>query len=288
MPPQLMSEWLSLQLSEPLEEVVWPREIAIPGPDEGFVIFDPRNDIVTVTGASEASLGTLELDDICSRIVAVVAAGQSDLWSALKFRNEGQLKGYWPDGSSAEIWSRMTSARARVSARVASGAPPDGPDKNVPANVSAAICRVVDSDDAVAIGNLMSEAFPDYQLPTDPGVIRYALASGAVHGRGVYSSEGKLLAYASAEFQRAGGSVEITDCATVHSCRGQGLMTEVIGHLVEDLTDVFEAEHCHCFAREDQLGMQSVMAKLGWQRRGQLVNHFKVEETWLSAWVWGR
>ncbi|MFT5234455.1 MAG: GNAT superfamily N-acetyltransferase [Candidatus Krumholzibacteriia bacterium] len=279
-----LSIWLAKKFNEPLKELIWPLDIPLSDASKYFAIYDPRNALVTAWEDDDLELTGFDLDTMCSRLLVFARQSHHAKWRAAGFNCEGEITGYWQDGSKAELWSEMNPDRSDAAWQYIA-----------PAFVSptsnrsiAEICRVVDTEDATAIQALMTTAFPDYKMPDDPAVIKHALATNAVHGRGIFSTDGSLLAYASAEFQAAGGSVEITDCATTPAARGQGLMAQIIEALVADLSEVFEINHCHAFAREDQPAMQKIFKKLGWKERGRLVNHFKVDDTWLSACIWGK
>jgi len=284
MPKSTLSSWLVEKFDEPLEELIWPREVPLPEAGELYAIYDPRNDLVTAWDDDNLELTAFDPGPYCSRLLIFARQSHHAKWRAAGFTFEGKMRGYWEDESKAELWSKMTSNRSKAAWQNGSTFI-ESPASN---NSLPDVCRVVDAEDAPAIQSLMTTAFPDYQIPTDPAVIKHALATNAVHGRGIFATDGSLLAYASAEFQQAGGSVEITDCATTPASRGQGLMSKIIENLANDMSEVFEINHCHAFAREDQPAMQKVFKKLGWKERGRLVNHFRVGSTWLSACIWGK
>jgi RimJ/RimL family protein N-acetyltransferase len=284
MPNPNLTEWLTNKFAEPLANLVWPQEIPQRASEKLTAIYDPRNNLVTAWNDPNLKLATYDLDPTCSRLLIFAKRPDHAKWRAAEFTHEGKVTGYWEDGSEAELWSKMSPIRAKAVWQNESKVVEKKDQNPSPAD----ICRVANFEDAPIIHTLMNEAFPDYKMPDDPAVIKHALATNAVHGRGIFSTDGSLLAYASAEFQAAGGSVEITDCATTPAARGQGLMAQIIEALVADLSEVFEINHCHAFAREDQPAMQKIFKKLGWKERGRLVNHFKVDDTWLSACIWGK
>ncbi len=277
--------------------IEWPGEFTLAG---GLpVVFDPHNALLMISGIRKGAFAGSELDpgatpgrgtlDLCSRVLVFAPAGEQESWANLGFVNEGNIVGYWSDGAEAQLWAKAWGERATVGS--AGGRANDEPTKVPPQRRPALprrwLCRPADPADAAEIGDLLRRVFPAYQTPEDPGSIRYALASGLVHGRLVREPAGKLAAYASVEFRTGGGAPEITDCATTPAARGKGLMTHLVARLQEDLADVFESRHCYCLAREDQPGMQKVLARRGWRRNGRLMNHYRVGQKWISAYLWG-
>jgi len=272
----------------------WPQECTVAGAaDILSAVFDPHNSLLTIFGACPEDFDKSHLllpsppnDDVpglCSRLLVFAVAGRNTAWQNRGFIREGTINSYWADGTTVELWTITRGSRARetrattpVDATLIAG--PSLPDHWQ--------CRPAGIADAAEIRALLSNAFGDYPVPADPGAIRYALASGAVHGRLIQRPDGRVMAYAAAEFQPGGGAVEITDCVTATAAQGRGLMTHLVARLQEDLEDVFDDCGAYALSREDQVGMQMVLAHLGWQNTGRLVNHFRVGERWLSADLW--
>lgn len=272
----------------------WPREFEVAG--AGGVqmgVYDPHNSLLVVYGARPADLDATGLaacwaagkgkSDLCSRLLVYAPAGRAEAWRSLGFRLEGTIGGYWADGGEARLWARSCDRRATEPRDRESTAPLPRKSSGWP---SGCVCRPAVPDDATDLSALLRAVFPDYPTPVDPGVIRYALASGGVHGRLVCDRQGRPTAYASAEFRSAEGSVEITDCATEPRWRRRGLMTHLVERLQEDLVDVFARDRAHALARVDQPAIRGVFARLGWQRTGRLINHFRVGARWVSAELW--
>jgi|GEM_PF-1723760 len=290
---------LARQLATDPRRLEWPREFMVTGASGSLpAVFDPHNALLTIHGARTTDFSGPELHPwltigpdtaaLCSRVLVYATPGDQQKWAGFGFKNEGTIQGYWSAGGAACLWARNQGERAKGGLE----AGPPAPEKLPPSSASdprlpaAVVCRVADVDDAMAIGNLLRQVFPHYPIPADPGVIRYALASGQVHGRLIRHAAGSIVSYASVEFQPGGGSAEITDCVTLPEFRGQGMMTHLVRRLLEDLDDVFECRHGHSLAREDEPAMQSVLARCGWLRTGYLVNHFRVGGDWKSAYLW--
>lgn len=271
----------------------WPQEFTVAvGSTAVAAVFDPHNAMVIFHGATAADFSGTELGVLLadgerssafySRLLVFAAEGFAEDWQAQGFRSEGNIAGYWADGGAADLWAwGERRAPQSVEATV-----PDSEFGSAPTLPGDWVCRPVNTDDAEKIGTLLRQVFTDYPIPTDPGSLRYALASGVIHGRVVCDERGDFIAYAAVEFQSGGGAVEITDCATLPKARKRGVMTNLVSRLQDDVADVFDGRNCYCLAREDQPAMQRVLARLGWQRRGCLVGHFRVGDGWVSGNLW--
>jgi len=275
----------------------WPREFAIgSSPDSLAARFDPRNALLEIYGVRAEDLESSDLQvclaagqeapDLCSRVLVYAQDSAAEAWEALGYKNEGAIPAYWRDGGVARLWARVWGARSAV--------PPDGcfaesDTRTVhidPSLPTGWLCRPVLPDDAAAVSVLLRKVFATYPIPADPGSLRYGLATGEVHGRLVLDPDHELVAFAAWEFSATAGSVELTDCATAPACRGRGVMTYLVGRLEEDLADVFGDQACHSLAREDESGMQKVLARRGWRGAGRLSHHFRDGSGWVSACVW--
>lgn len=281
------------------DTLAWPQEFQVAGAS-GMIaaVYDPQNALLVFHEAQPRDFACPALHpclnagatggSACTRVLVFASAGDSETWTALGFLPEATIDGYWADGGSAVLWARTWGKRVSdsgVAELVGMPTNSDAHDTYPPLPV-AWLCRVAEPDDAPALSALLGDMFAGYPIPDDPGSIRYALASGSVHGRLIFAPNGALAAYASAEFQPGAGSVEITDCATAPAWRGRGLMTHLVARLQEDLADVFARERAHALARADQPAMPRVFARLGWRCCGRLVNHFRVGDRWVSAQVW--
>ena len=275
----------------------WPQEFLL-GQSELPAVFDPHNALLTVVGAcateiSESILAPVlaaarQPDGCCSRLLVFARQLDQESWSEMGFQHEGIIAGYWPDGSSAELWARQWGERNAGSLKESAtvelvGASPGTIPGPLPANW---ICRVAQPDDAEHIRDLLRLVFPNYPIADDPGSLRYALAMELVHGRLVCNAEGQLIAYAAWEFQGSTSAVELADCATNPLARKRGLMAYLVQRLQEDLEDVFAGRVGYCLARDDQPAMQAVLIRSGWKPKGYLRTQFRMDDRWISARLW--
>ncbi|MDX2473021.1 MAG: GNAT family N-acetyltransferase [Candidatus Krumholzibacteria bacterium] len=295
--PLNFAAFLTQRLDQDPTTLEWPGEFSIAGALGPLaVLFDQHNALLVVVGARAADLKAPELQiclgagqqapDLCSRVLVYGQDGEVEAWQALGFAREGSVAAYWADGGEARLWAKAWGARAAVAPDDYSAEVIQAPaltDFILPSGWS---CRAAELTDAAAVTALMHQVFPAYQIPTDPGSLRYTLASGDVHGRLIRTETGELAAYAAWEFSTTGGSAELTDCATAPDFRQQGLMTYLVSRLEEDMADVFGDLAGHSLARADQPAMQAVLARRGWLRTGRLANHFRLGKTWVSAGLW--
>jgi GNAT superfamily N-acetyltransferase len=294
-PTNELAAYLAAVLGVAPQTLAWPREFVAAGHP---AVYDPHNSLLVLTGARAADFEQPELrpwrtadscaQALCSRILVFAPLEQARRWSALGFLSEGSVAGYWANGRRAHLWAKSWGPRAAAASGGDAAPSADVPRvrRRVPVLADEWLCRPAEPRDAAAIGDLLRAVFPTYPIPEDPGTIRYALASGRVHGRLICQPQGRLVAYASAEFSAHEGAAEITDCATATDYRGRGLMSHLVARLRDDLADVFGCRRAHAFTREDQPAMQRVVARLGWRRTGRLVRHFRVHDQWVSAGVW--
>ena len=291
----------------------WPRQFHLPGGNGHLeAVFDRHNALLTIWDARPEDLagpigGLLEAagaDDagLCSRLLVYArpdaagaaasggVASSETAWADRGFAGEGFIDGFWSDGSRAILMARTAPGRAAAGAATggtASLGQPTLPKRRAaPVGIGGWVCRTADLDDCEPIRLLLREVFPDYPVPEDAGALRYAMAADLIHGRVFLDPERRVAAYAAVEFSIAGGSPELTDCATTAAMRGRGLMGRLIMRLQEDLEDVFGHSCCHALAREDQPHMQQVLARRGWTQTGRLVSHFHEGGQWISARLW--
>lgn len=262
--------------------LLWPQEFSLGPPGGTFpAVYDPHNRVVSIVGAGPADIPDFfarQETDQCRRCLVFAHEGNAGAWLAAGFVSEGEIPGYWPDGSTAALWVRGSGGdEVVVKETVAVHTSPTLPD--------GWICRPALVDDATAITMLLQSVFSDYPVPPDPGVQRYALASGQLHGRVITRPTGKVVAVAAIGLSDAGTAPEVTDCATMPSWRGQGLMTLLVARLQADLEDVFGLRRSFALVRADQPAMQVALVRLGFRQTGCLRGHFLLGRQWVSAAV---
>ncbi len=293
---RFQDSWCSLLGADPADQD-WPHEFAVAGARGPLpATFDPHNALLLLRGVGGADLAAPEVQlcigagdhtpQWCSRVLVFGQEMIAESWMGSGYAPEGIIADFWPNGTEAQLWGKSWGARGVEAVGASSIARRSGfPVDSNPLPVGWS-CRSADLGDAESILELLRQAFPKYPLPEDPGALRYGLAQGDLHGRLILNQDGELAAYAALEFSEAGHSAELTDCATALPYRKQGLMVNLVERLEEDLEDVFDNRARHSLAREDQQGMQEVLARRGWLESGRLPNHFREGDTWVSARVW--
>ena len=98
---------------------------------------------------------------------------------------------------------------------------------------------------------------------------------------------GVIVAAASIELHAADLAAELTDCATVVSHRGRGLMTHLLRYLEQEL----ERRSYLCaytMARARSFGMNAVFHDMGYEFMGRLVNNCDIYGTYEDMNIWVR
>lgn len=142
--------------------------------------------------------------------------------------------------------------------------------------------------DAEEIAGLMSSTFREYPDPITPEGVARAIDDGTRHFRVVRDRSRAIVASASAEIDAARRSAELTDCATVPSARGKGLMSVILQALEGDLDRDLGIRSHYTLARADETAMNCAFAKLGWLYTGRLVNNCRMPNGWESMNIWCR
>lgn len=241
--------------------------------------------------ASIAAAPTSSDEQVIGKVTAYALPGESSLWEDLGFRQEAVIRGFYPDGVDAHLWAAYPNP-ARESS------PNEAQHQNavVVAEAKEAIahtdllsgfeCRVAAPDDAADIAELMARTFPVYPSPISEHIIGEQIRTEANHFRLVENQQGEVVAVASAELDKERLSAEMTDCATRPDLRGCGFMAHILSKLEADLWQRFKICDLYTIARADEIGMNCVFSKLGYEYTGRLVNNCRMPNGWESMNVW--
>jgi len=138
--------------------------------------------------------------------------------------------------------------------------------------------------DASAMAVLYRKGFQFY--PTPLHMESHLLKT--MHSNVLYllvEKHGKIVSLASAEMDPENGSAEITDCLTIHSERGKGLIKEIITALEKELSERgFLSAYTLC--RASSYGINTAFASLGYAYTGRLVNNCKIGEGFEDMNIW--
>lgn len=213
-------------------------------------------------------------------------------WQRRGFTWEGHIPNYFADGEDAYMWafyldvSRGTEDRRDEhdhTIAVASAKPPVSPQ--LPEGYTSKIAAVSDADTIV---ELMKQCFTDYPFPIEAERIAQDIREKATHFRIVYDASGEPVATASAEMDHNRKSCELTDCATLTSQRGKGLMTLLLDQLERDARQEFGMTCLYTLARADEPGINAAFAKLGYEYTGRLVNNCLMPNGWECMNIWAK
>lgn len=260
-------------------------------------VLDPYNQRLKVyeLGAGELTASLAEAGegstDLIGKVTAYALPGDGRDWTEMGFRREAVIRGFYPDGVDAHLWAayadpeRLSSANepvhqagvaiAQSKGRLLAPELPDGFD-----------CRIAEPGDAEQIAGLMTQTFEDYPTPIESELINEQIRTLANHFRVVEDSQGQLAAVASAEIDHSRASAEMTDCATRRDLRGKGLMAYILDRLERDLRGRFGITDLYTLARADEIGMNCVFSKLGYDFSGRLINNCRMPNGWESMNVW--
>ncbi len=145
-------------------------------------------------------------------------------------------------------------------------------------------CRLTRPEDGEAMAELYRQVFQSYPFPIhDPEYLRQTMRENVVYA-GVWK-QGRLVALASAEMDRAAGNAEMTDFATNPDDRGQGL-AHVLLHKLEQLVAEKGIQTCYTIARATSFGMNITFAKSGYRFAGTLVRNTQISGGLESMNVW--
>ncbi|RIW28509.1 putative beta-lysine N-acetyltransferase [Bacillus salacetis] len=139
-------------------------------------------------------------------------------------------------------------------------------------------------EDAERLASLYEKIFEVYPVPLQKTeYVRSSMASGTVF---LYIEKDKeIISAASAEIDTVQGNAELTDCATLPSYRGSGLMKQLLSGLEEELSQ--QQIYCvYTIARSLSFGMNAAFKQLGYRYGGRLVNNCYIYDKIEDMNVW--
>ncbi len=274
-----------------------PIEFELPGTGHPAVL-DPFNRRLKVydlsakdLSASIAAAPDAAEEQVIGKVTAYALPGESHLWEDLGFRQEAVIRGFYSDSVDAHLWAAYPNPQREDCVRDAQHeAAVSIAESKEPLATTALLpgydCRIASPEDAADIADLMSQTFPVYPTPISEHVIGEQIRTGSNHFRLVENPYGDLVAVASAELDLERSSAEMTDCATRPDLRGRGLMAHILSKLETDLLRRFGISDLYTIARADEVGMNCVFSKLGYEYTGRLVNNCRMPNGWESMNVW--
>ena len=146
------------------------------------------------------------------------------------------------------------------------------------------IARPAVQTDAPVMANLYRQEFKFY--PTPLHIESYLLRN--MDSNVLYfliEKKGMIVSLASAEMDPQNRTAEITDCLTIPSERGNGLIKELITILEKELSDRnFKSAYTLC--RASSFGINMAFSSLGYAYTGRLVNNCKIGEGFENMNIW--
>ncbi|MDG6256886.1 MAG: putative beta-lysine N-acetyltransferase [Methanomicrobiaceae archaeon] len=144
--------------------------------------------------------------------------------------------------------------------------------------------RPAGPEDAEALATLYDTVFETYPFPIyDPGYIRETMQTHIRYYCAV--REGRIVAASSAEIDRDGQNVEMTDFATHPSYRGMGLCSALLAAMEDDMQDA-GMHTAYTIARAAMYPINITFARAGYEFGGTLRNNTNICGAFESMNVW--
>jgi putative beta-lysine N-acetyltransferase len=146
------------------------------------------------------------------------------------------------------------------------------------------LLRECSRDDASAMARIYSKVFPSYPFPIhDPSYLRETMETHVRYfGIQAYA---KLIALSSAEMDKEGANVEMTDFATLPEWRGYRLSV----HLLQAMEKAMHTERirtAYTIARSSSPGMNLTFVRCGYRYGGRMINNTNISGQIESMNVW--
>ncbi len=144
--------------------------------------------------------------------------------------------------------------------------------------------RIATLDDVQEMSAVYQRVFPSYPFPiTEAGYLAETMASHVVYFVAV--KDGKIGALSSAEMDRQGRNVEMTDFATLPEHLGQGLAVQLLWQMEREMPG-YDMHTAYTIARALSPGMNITFAKMGYCFAGTLVNNTDISGQIESMNIW--
>lgn len=260
------------------------------------MVFDPYNERVKLYAVEPEELAVVTPEelgrDVASKITVYALPGQDDLWRDIGYQKEAVIQGFFP-GDDAHLWATYTNEerehapRELIHARTVQLAQTK-PLMESPSLLPGFHSQLATVADREPISQLLNQTFIDYPSSITPEVIGRQIEREENLFRTIRNPDGELAAVASAELDHLRGSAEMTDCATLPEMRGMGLMAYLLRALEQDVEERYDIHSLYTIARADEVGINCVFSKLGYEFEGRLINNCRMPNGWESMNVWCR
>ncbi|MFZ5814784.1 MAG: putative beta-lysine N-acetyltransferase [Bacillota bacterium] len=140
--------------------------------------------------------------------------------------------------------------------------------------------------DIPEMAELFALTFDTYPTPLhQPDYIRKLMETEEAVFRLVRDESGRLVSAAAAEVDWEQRHAEMTNCATLPECRGEGLMHAILLDLEQEMLQR-EVPCLFSLARASSFGMNLVLRRLGYRYRGRMINNCHICGDWEDMNVW--
>jgi beta-lysine N6-acetyltransferase len=212
-----------------------------------------------------------------SKIIAKVPARAQHPFAAAGYKLEGAVPGYFRGKEAAFFMVKYLDAFRRRAARpkqVAEVLDVARRRRPQPRPQAAEGCRRARPQDAEAMAKLYRQVFASYPFPIhDPDYLRQTMEENVVYFG--FWDNGRPVALASAEMDRAAASAEMTDFATHPDSRGGGLATRLLAAMENEMGRQ-QVATLYTIARAVSFGMNLTFAKLGYRYGGTLTRNTQI------------
>lgn len=155
-----------------------------------------------------------------------------------------------------------------------------------PKDISGFIIRNVTEDDIPQMIELFKTVFKTYPSPVfNPDYLKEVIDKKTHFKSAVFND--KIVSIASAEMDKENLNAEITDCATYPEYRGQGLLTNLISHLENDLVDM-GFYSLYSLSRAINPGINIALKKHGYMYRGRHINNCNICGEYEDMNIWAK
>ena len=258
----------------------------------------PENDRVYLMKAAVKDGPSLpgQLEDLAARegyskIFAKIPGQLKTLFQHAGYRQEAHIPGYYRGVEPCHFMSRFRSEERSISrdrkvtekvlhhalnTAVLNGLPGPVPKGHV--------LQQMTPQDVEEMAAIYRHVFASYPFPIHAPA--YLLETMKTHVRyfGVRQGE-TLIALASCEMDLDALAVEMTDFATLPSCRGKGLAVKLLYEMEQQMRTQGLKTAC-TIARAVSHGMNITFAKMGYQYTGTLVNNTQISGAMESMNIW--
>jgi len=278
------------------------RHIRFPEPlNDRLALIDEHNARIKMFGATAADfdseagrelLETFENSEDFSKLIVYSDNDSTEGWDDLGFKAEGTIRGFFFDGSDARMWALYDDDK-RASEIDESGH--DEIVETAKSKADASVTEVVPEEftvsraspeDAEAIAELMQNEFDAYSEDISAERLKQLISRGGAAFRVAKTEKGRIVASAAVRLDLGRRSGEVSDCVTHPDQRGRGLMAALILGLENDASARFGVTDLYSLARAGEVGMNVVLARLGYEHTGRLVKNCRMPEGWESMNIW--